>query len=369
MAEIGEPEGSGWKAPERDAENISTSQSSENSNYLSPEQKVLNTVDNYLEEGKDFGIAADFDENIARDGTIDPEIRQAFIDMVAAGKDVVIISSRGARDVARRVNVAGVSIVGTLGWETLDEGGQSQINERFKPFQPQITGILRDIREKFLTEQLGRPTDVADEPNIELETPEGKSINLQRKGNNEEYPEGINSTWALSLLSKEAQDRYKEALNMYYNEAFGKHTASMSEEDKYTLKELCGFQLREGKTSDGIQTLDVEIRPASQIAKSKAIIQLMREESDPKRQANFAGMPYHPAWIYSGDSAEQDGPPMRAGHSADAFTRGKREMFGIWTKPLHEEERAVRGVDVVVDGVTGNAKLMTEIAKKIKLPA
>ena len=68
----------------------------------------------------------------------------------------------------------------------------------------------------------------------------------------------------------------------------------------------------------------------------------------------------------SGDHAEEDGPPMRAGHTADSLSDGKREMLGIWSKPLHEEEREVRGVDVVVDGVAGNAELMTEIAKKIK---
>ena len=155
-------------------------------------------------------------------------------------------------------------------------------------------------------------------------------------------------------------------LKQYYDEAFTKHTASMTEKDLEALRELCGFQIREGKGSDGAQTLDVEIRPTSQIAKSKAMIQLMRESGDPKRQKHFEDMPYHSAWVYSGDHTEQDGPVMRAGHSTDFLSHGKRKMLGIWSKPFHEEERPVRGVDVVVDGVAGNAKLMTEIAKKIK---
>lgn len=356
----------GEASPKNVAEKPDTSRSPEDSKDLVPEQRIFNTVDSYLKEGRDFGIAADFDENIARSGTIDPEIRQAFIDMIVNGTEVVIISSRGAKDIAQRVDIPGVSIVGTLGWETLDKNGQSRINEKFKPFQSQITGILRDVRERFLTEQLNRSTEVADEPNIELETPDGKSINLQRKGYNEEYPEGINSTWALSLLSHEAQDKYKEALKGYYQEAFDKYAASMTEKDKITLKALCGFQLREGKTSDGLQTLDVEIRPTSQITKSKAMIQLMRDTGDPKRQRNFEGMPYHPAWIYSGDHVEQDGRPMRAGHTADFLSGGKRKMLGIWTKPLHEEEKAVSGVDVIVNGVAGNAKIIIEIARRIE---
>lgn len=353
-------------SPQEATQNPVVSQSPEDSKDLSPEGKVLETVNKYLNEGKAFGIAADFDENIARGGTIDPEIRQAFIDMVASGKEVVIISSRGAKDVAERVSIPGVSIIGTLGWETLDKNGQSHINERFRPFQPQITGILRDVRGRFLTEQLGKPTEVADEPNIELRTPEGQGINLQRKGYNDEYPEGINLTLALSLLPKEAQTKYGEVLKGYYDEAFDKYTASMPKEDKATLRELCGFQFRDGQTSDGKQTHDVEIRPTSQTAKSKAMIQLMREEGDPKREANFGDMPYHSNWIYSGDSADQDGHAMRVGHSADFLSHGKRKMLDIWSKPLHEEGRPVRGVDVVVDGVNENAGLMTKIADMIK---
>ncbi|MEK7559602.1 MAG: hypothetical protein AAB521_04820 [Patescibacteria group bacterium] len=365
-AKVESPSGAS-QSLEKVAQSSNAPQSPEDLQNLTPEEKVLKEVDKYLEEGRDFGIAADYDKTIADDSAkINPEIRQAFIDMIASGREVVIISSRGAGDVVKKVGIPGVSVIGTLGWETLDKNGKSHINEKFKPYQPQITGILRDVRERFLKEQLGRPIEVSNDPNIELDTPEGQGINLQRKGYNEEYPEGINLTLALSNLPPEAQERYGKALELYYNEAFSKQAALMSAKDQAALKELCGFKLRDGMTSDGKKTFDVEIRPTSQISKSKALIQLMRESEDPKRQAHFKDMPFHANWIYAGDHAEQDGPVMRAGHTADSLSQGKRGIFGIWSKPPNEEERAVRGVDAVVDGVTGNAKLMTEIASKVK---
>ena len=50
---------------------------------LSPEQKILETIDRYLKEGTDFGIAADFDENIAvLAGKIGHEMGLGFADSV-----------------------------------------------------------------------------------------------------------------------------------------------------------------------------------------------------------------------------------------------------------------------------------------------
>ncbi len=341
----------------------------------SPRQLFLSSVENLLRTGADFGIAADFDQNISRVGSsngldprdsyIDPIVRQAFMDMQTAGKDVVIISSRGARDIARIVDIPGIGIVGTLGWETLDTKGASHIHPRFHLFQPQITGILQEVRERFFEEQLHRSTEIADEPNTELETPEGGRIILQRKGYNPEYPEGINSTWALNLVSLEARENYQQALKQYYQEAFNKYANTFDKADRTKLKEMCGLMIRAGKTTDGLPTLDVEIRPTSQGAKAKAMIQLMREPIDPKRQVHFKDMPYHNFWIYSGDHPKQDGPPMRAGHTAYKFTRGKRGVLGIWSKPAHEQEQPIRGVDVVVDSVSGNAELMKDAAALI----
>lgn len=339
---------------------------------VSSRQRFIDNVETLLKNGGDVGVAADFDQNISRGGLskgldprdreIDPVVRQAFMDMREAGKDVVIISSRGAKDVARILNIPGIVVVGTLGWETLDAKGVSHIHPRFRTFQPQITGILKDIRERFFSEQLHMSTAIVNEPSNELATPEGGKIILQRKGYNDEYPEGINSTWALNLVDEGARDKYQDALKQYYSEAFAKYSGSMNESDRAKLQEMCGLMIRVGKTAEGLPTLDVEIRPTSQGAKANAMLQLMRENVDPKRQEHFKDMPYHPFWIYSGDHAVQDSAPMRAGHTASYLTRNKRGVLGVWSKPPHEEERPVRGVDVVVDGVSGNAQLMKETA-------
>lgn len=344
-----------------------------------PREQYLERVRTLVQNHASLGIAADYDHNISkqgpshgrdpRDSTVNPDIHQAFSDMIQAGTDVVIVSSRGARDIARIVNIPGISIVGSLGWETLDRNGESHIHPRFKPFEPQITGILQEVRERFFAEQLGRSPDIVDEPNTELATPSGDTIILQRKGYNSEYPEGINATWSLSLLPEEKRATYKTALERYYVEAFNKFTADWNKSDKATLREMCNFMLQQGKTADGIPTLDVEIRPASQGAKAKAIVQLMREPDDPKRQEHFMAMPSHAYWIYSGDHDVQDSAPMRAGRTAHKLSQGKRDVIGIWSKPSHQEEKEVRGVDVIVNSVAGNAALMKETAAIIAAAA
>lgn len=339
---------------------------------------ILEGVVVMLTQKDDFDVAADFDQNISRGGQskgldprdsyIDPIARQAFVDMHEAGKDGAIISSRGARDVARIIDVPGISIIGTLGWETFvaDENdptrGVSHIHPRFRPYQTQITGILGDIRQRFFVEQLGMAPEVEDEPNVELPTPDGGVIILQRKGFNGEYPEGINLTWALNLVHPDARDQYKEALARYYQEAYDLHTQGLDEAGKAKLKELSGLMIRAGTTNEGLPTLDVEIRPVSQGAKAIAMLQLMREPGDPKRLESFQHMPYHATWIYSGDHAQQDGPVMRAGHTAYSLSNGKRGVIGVWAKPQHEGYHNVRGADVVVTGVTGNAELLRDIA-------
>jgi hypothetical protein len=352
-------------------------------NSAQPEKnRFLRVFETFLEENVDFGIAADFDQNISREGKsrgldpsssyIDPVVRQAFQDMRAAGKDIVIISSRGARDIARIVGISGINIIGSLGWETFvadkddPTQGISHIHPLYKPYRSQITGILGYVREKFLEQELGLTSITpGTEPNLKFTTADGGIIVLQRKGFNPDYPEGINLTWNFAQVSPNARNRYQIVLEKYYQDAFIKYSEGLNENARKRLKELCNIMLRVGKTNNGITTFDVEIRPILQGAKAKAIIQLMRESNDLKRLESFQHMPYHPMWIYSGDHAQQDGPPMRAGHTAYALTHGKRGVIGIWSKPPDEPYHNIRGVDITVTGMAGNATLLADMAKLI----
>ncbi len=343
----------------------------------------LRAFETLQQENADFGIAADYDQNISREGKsqgldptysyIDPVARQAFHDMRDAGKDVVIISSRGARDIARIVDVPGISIVGSLGWETFvtdkndSARGISHIHPLYKPYQSQITSILGDVRKKFLEQELGiAPAEIETEPNLKFTTADGGIVVVQRKGFNPEYPEGINLTWNLNQVSANARARYRMALEKHYRDAFAKYSEGLNENESARLKELCSIIFREGKTSNDVSTFDVEVRPISQGAKAKAIIQLMRDPTDPKRLECFQHMSYHSIWIYSGDQAQQDGPPMRAGHTAYALTHGKRGVIGVWSKPLDEPYRDIRGVDITVAGVAGNIALLADMAKLLR---
>jgi len=322
----------------------------------------LEKVETLLKKGGDVAVAADFDENISRpgpsngrdprDSQVDPIMRQAMRDVLDTGRDVVIVSSRGARDVARIAGLPGLSVVGTLGWETLDKEGNSHIHPQFRPFKRQITGILREVRERFLREHLHRKRAFIAKPNTELVAADGGVIILQSKGYNEEYPEGINATWALSMLDDEVKQTYRNALEQYYNEAFTNYAEPLSEEERATLQELCGFMIRAGQTAEGVPTFDVEIRPTSQGAKALAVEELMKRSDDPTRLESFTGMPSHAVWIFSGDHIEQDFPVMQL-----------EGVMGVWSKSPHDRGKPVpEGVAIVVDSVSGNAALTTEIA-------
>lgn len=343
----------------------------------SDETKFLEQVKNLIETETDIGIAADFDGNITRvppgskgldprEGYVDPEILKAYKKIRQAGVDIVIISSRGARDIARLVNLPSVTIIGSLGWETFiaDEKkpseGISMIHQQFVPFREQITNILQEIRTRFMKEQLNLNVIRPDEPTAAFETKPGERIFLQIKGNNDEYAEGINHTWSLSMDSD--RDIHRKALERYYKEAFTKYSKGMELAEMEKLEKLCGLKLREGKSVSGDPTLDVEIRPISEQSKAKALIQLMREPGDPYRQNHFhREIPYHTHWIYSGDDRVQDGAVMRAGHLADSLTDHRRGILGVLTAHPTENQ-TVRGVDLGIGDVDANAHLHRKLA-------
>lgn len=348
-------------------------QKTEIPNSEAEKEEFLRSLDALVLGGKDVGVAADFDQNISkigasggmdpRDVQVDPGARQSLIAIRDSGRDVVIISSRGARDIARIVDIPGVAIVGSQGWETFiadannPTEGKSLIHRQFDPFSTQITGILGEVR-SHLSHELGLPSEVGEEPNLELPTTDGKII-LQRKGYNDQYPEGISLTWNLNQIAPEKRQKYIDLLKKYYEEAFDKYS-NLPGVDKEKLASLCGEDIL--SENDG-KLLSFQIKPTYQASKSKALIQLMREPGDPKRPENFRHMPYHPYWIYSGDNAQQDVPVMRAGHSASAFSLQKRGLLGVWSKPDSEEYTQPRGVDVTVSGVAGNAAILGEIAQ------
>jgi hypothetical protein len=284
-----------------------------------------------------------------------------MIDILDSGRDVVILSSRGGKDVAtianipKRPNGRGVSIVGSLGWETVDTDGNSHIHPQFQPFQRQITGILQDVRERFFTEQLHIPTTFTAEPNTQLPTPDGNMILLQSKGYNDEYPEGINATFMMSMLSQAEQQTYFTALEQYYNDALKTHTDGWDEADREKLKQLCGFTFREGYTVGGVRTFDVEIRPLDQGAKAEAAKELLKKSDDPTRLSHFAGMPSCELLLFSGDRPEQDGPVMELPN-----------VVGIWTRSPHDKTTPVpKGAKIVVESVSGNASLTKDIASRM----
>lgn len=355
------------KLPENIPQDSNPPKSPEDSKDLSPEQQLLDTVESRVKEGKRIVVVTDYDKTAAGDDArIDTEFKQASADIISNGGYVIFNSSRDVEDLKEKVRIDGARLIGLLGDQTLDENGKTHINERFRPYQSQQTGVLKEVRERFIAEQLGRSVEVTDQPNIDLGTPEGPSINMQRKGCNEEYPEGINLTLALSNLPPEAQEKYENALRGYYNEAFDRQTASMTPNDKEAFRKLCDFRLRKGMTSEKKQTLDVEIRPASQITKARTALQLLRRPDDPKRQDGFRDYPWSDELIVLGDDPDQDGPSMRAIKTARRFTKGKLGGYGVLAERSQEEERLTRGVNVVVDGMHGIADLMTKIANKVR---
>lgn len=349
------------------------------------QEQFLGNVEALLQQGVRIGVAADFDGNISvegstggldpRESSVDPRIRQAFQSIIESGHDVIIISSRGAQDVATRVGLESTtsrgtfSAVGTLGWETRDPEGKSHIHEQFAPYKDHITTILRSVREQFIRnnvepDQQEAVLAMAMEPNMVIPTPFGEVI-LQPKGytNEEGYPEGINHTWALNMVPPEQQAQFAEALTQYYEDAFANvaSAALLTSEQRHKLDQLCGFVKREGVSMNGKPLLDIEIRPRSQGAKAHAGLQLLRSDG---REQYMTNMPRNQILIYSGDHIDQDWPVGRAGHLADRLTHGQAGIINVWTRQ-HQEEPGndTRGIDIVVDGVNGNAQLLTRLAE------
>jgi hydroxymethylpyrimidine pyrophosphatase-like HAD family hydrolase len=331
------------------------------------------------EKGIRFGVALDFDGNIAlegksngldpRDSYVHPEAKQALIDIQKAGVAVVVISSRGAADVAQRIAIPGIQYVGSLGWETYVPDsedltkGVSLIHPQFLPYQTQITSILHEVRTRFTTD-LGHSTDLENVPNIAIPAGRDSTVIMQRKGYNSQFPEGINITWALNMVPDDKKTQYLQAITQYFEEAFTKQTDGLTQTQIEELKQLCGLVSREGMTTDGHKTLDVEIRPLSNAAKAEAMTQLLAIGDSLE---HFVPMPKADIWIFSGDHTQQDWPVMERGHQIAQETQGKKGVIGVWSKSQFDNvEKVPDFVDVVVDGVFGNAALLKEMAAVIK---
>src|SRR5476649_2284574 len=113
----------------------------------------LKIIESWEDEDIDYGLIFDFDDTISRirgdgldprDSYLDEKIYRAFAAFLRVQKNIVLLSSRGGKDLVRIVEEAQkqsgivhppdalkIVFIGSLGWETLDHQEHSHINERF----------------------------------------------------------------------------------------------------------------------------------------------------------------------------------------------------------------------------------------------
>jgi hypothetical protein len=116
-----------------------------------------------LVQAGDLGMIFDLDDTVTvtddpldpRESKIAPSIQESLRDLSEAGINIVVVTSRGAKNAAEMAgNIPGVSYIGSLGFETYVDG-VSRIDPRFEPIRGEINEVMGEVYEKFLTKQLG----------------------------------------------------------------------------------------------------------------------------------------------------------------------------------------------------------------------
>ncbi|HLC38780.1 MAG TPA: hypothetical protein VJJ80_01485 [Patescibacteria group bacterium] len=109
----------------------------------------------------------------------------------------------------------------------------------------------------------------------------------------------------------------------------------------------------------------VSISPYGEQGKEKSLIQLYRQEDDPKRKAYFKGTPGgFDGAVFMGDS-NQDAKALRAAHLTAALAGRKAAGVLVLKSEIVGEkgqEKAAHVADVSVEKIEGNAQLLSKLA-------
>jgi hypothetical protein len=134
--------------------------------------------------------------------SLDEQSAHALVDLQRHGQVVGIMSNRAAGQIVRRCEEAGFEqpplVVGTYRYELKTPAGGSVIDLRFWPYCDVITGVLRSVRNGFVS---AYGLAAAEFHEVETTTPTAQGpIYLEIKGQSEEYPEGLAQEYNLNRI-------------------------------------------------------------------------------------------------------------------------------------------------------------------------
>ncbi len=328
-------------------------------------EAALANFERLITEGKKIALVTDLDGTVVpyhkdpRLCQIDPKAKAALEQLNQSGVEIVVMTGRSGAEGARLIGIPGATIIGTAGWEVyrVDPNdptkGESFIHEDLVPYARDITSLLQAIRVNFFQDLIG---DIAASQSrdmtAEVASPDGPII-FERKAINSQFPEGLSLNFNFNQVPSEHWDKYTQALTSLFE-------TNIPEE----IKDIMQIKVSQS-TSGDFPACSVSISPKGEEGKDKSIINLLREDDDPRRAEYFRGLPGgFDGMVFVGDT-NQDAKAMRAAHLAAVLVKKRRlESTGIVVARPDQvgQEKALRFADVATQDISGNAELLTSLA-------
>lgn len=352
------PEGAeSYTAPNDDLDSIESEKQAE----------VINKLEAIVESSENLAIVTDLDGTVLpfakdpRDCKINPVARESLERMKEKGVPIIVMTGRSGQDDAKMIGIPGAIIIGTAGWEVFRDG-VSHVHEKFESHSEDIARLISSVR-LAVYESIGIDHGEVDQTELtnSFESGDGTVV-MERKAVNEMHPEGISCIFNLNQVGPEKRQAMIDSARKAFEE-------SISED----LKSMFVFEPDESfdVSSDNCS---ITISPYGGEGKEKSLIQLLRSDEDVhgvtgerKRRQYFEGTPGgFDGVVFFGDS-NQDAKALRAAHLS--ATMAGRNSLGVLIVKVGEEstqEIASKNADASVDGIDGNASLLSKFASIVE---
>jgi hypothetical protein len=344
--------------------------------FFDPLEGLLTEVGEKVGRGEKLFVVNDFDLTISAPGEtggdnpsdvdIDPSCADALRQLSENGHYIGILSNRAGAQTASRLHKHGLhnaEIIGTYGFERYTvspSGDTSEIKFGWEEYSDIITPAIQHIRNYLYSDPGVSPAnEPGRSPEVTLQT-EGGPLYLERKGITTDgtFPEGL----SLGLNFNQITDlRFREQLvervEGYYERVMDDVRSVTDDNEFWRRTDLWGKTQNvnppgePGRYSIGFEQM-------TKRGKRFGVIELKKKLRETGQMGDIGLI------TYGGDDARVDNEAMFQTKRIPLFAKTEPSVYGIWVKQDPTQVVTPDSADIVVNGVSGNAQLLRELARQ-----
>jgi hypothetical protein len=339
-----------------------------------PRQGLLSEVGEKVGRGEKLFVINDFDLTVSAPGEtggdnpfdvdIDPTCADALRKLSENGHYVGILSNRAGAQTASRLRNHGINraeIIGTYGFErhtVTPNGDTSEIKFGWEKYSDIITPAIQHIRNLVYSDPGVVPaSEPGHNPEVTLQT-EGGPLYLERKGITTDgtFPEGLSLGLNFNQITDlRFREQFVERIEGYYERVMEQVESVTSDNEFWRRANLWGKTQNTNPPGEpGRYSIGFE--PMTKRGKRFGVIELKRKLRENEQMQNVGII------TYGGDDAQVDNEAMFQAKRIPVMSKTEPSVYGIWVKQDPTHLVKPDAADIVVTGVEGNARMLTQLA-------